>query len=249
MSCARAWRGWSAELMEAEVAGADRRRARRGLAGAGHASQRVSAAAVADARRRDRAGDPEAALGQLLPELSGAAQALRAGAGRGRPGGLRQRRLHAQGRPAGRAARRRRDEQGRTSRRLCRGLDEQVRVFRERPLEGRYPYVWLDGKIEKVRERGAVRQKCLVIAYAVHEIGPARGDRPRRRRGRDRGVLARVPQVAAGPRPDAACGCASQTATRGSGPRSARCSAARGSAARCTSCGTCSATAPRASSR
>src|SRR3954452_22635924 len=55
--------------------------------------------------------------------------------------------------------------------RLCRGLDEQVRVFRERPLEGRYPYVWLDGKIEQVRERGAVRQKCLVIAYAVHESG------------------------------------------------------------------------------
>jgi putative transposase len=55
--------------------------------------------------------------------------------------------------------------------RLCRGLDEQVRIFRERPLEGRYPYVWLDGKIEKVRERGAVRQKCVVIAYAVHESG------------------------------------------------------------------------------
>src|SRR6188472_911583 len=55
--------------------------------------------------------------------------------------------------------------------RLCQGLDEQVRAFRERPLEGRYPYVWLDGKIEKVRERGAVRQKCLVIAYAVHESG------------------------------------------------------------------------------
>jgi putative transposase len=55
--------------------------------------------------------------------------------------------------------------------RLCRGLDEQVLAFRERPLEGRYPYVWLDGKVEKVRERGGVRQKCLVIAYAVHETG------------------------------------------------------------------------------
>src|ERR687889_688226 len=55
--------------------------------------------------------------------------------------------------------------------RLCRGLDEQVQCFRERPLEGRYPYVWLDGKIERVRERGGVRQKCLVIAYAVHETG------------------------------------------------------------------------------
>ena len=37
--------------------------------------------------------------------------------------------------------------------RLCRGLDEQVRVFRERPLEGAYPYLWLDAKVEKVRER------------------------------------------------------------------------------------------------
>jgi putative transposase len=55
--------------------------------------------------------------------------------------------------------------------RLCRGLDEQVHALRERSLEGRYPYVWLDGKIERVRERGGVRQKCLVIAYAVHETG------------------------------------------------------------------------------
>jgi transposase-like protein len=55
--------------------------------------------------------------------------------------------------------------------RLCRGLDEQVQCFRERPLEGRYPYLWLDGKMERVRERGGVRQKCLVIAYAVHETG------------------------------------------------------------------------------
>jgi transposase-like protein len=55
--------------------------------------------------------------------------------------------------------------------RLCRGLDEHVQAFRERPLEGRYPYLWLDGKIERVRERGGVRQKCLVIAYAVHETG------------------------------------------------------------------------------
>jgi putative transposase len=55
--------------------------------------------------------------------------------------------------------------------RLCRGLDDQVQAFRERPLEGRYPYLWLDGKIEKVREPGGVRQKCVVIAYAVHESG------------------------------------------------------------------------------
>jgi hypothetical protein len=36
--------------------------------------------------------------------------------------------------------------------RLCRGLDEQVGALRERPLEGRYLYLWLDAKIERVRE-------------------------------------------------------------------------------------------------
>nr|WP_259311646.1 IS256 family transposase [Capillimicrobium parvum] len=55
--------------------------------------------------------------------------------------------------------------------RMCRGLDEQVTAFRERPLEGAYPYLWLDAKIERVRERGGVRQKALVIAYAVHDSG------------------------------------------------------------------------------
>ena len=55
--------------------------------------------------------------------------------------------------------------------RLCRGLDEQVTAFRERSLEGEYPYLWLDGKVERVREPGGVRQKCLVLAYGVHETG------------------------------------------------------------------------------
>jgi transposase-like protein len=55
--------------------------------------------------------------------------------------------------------------------RLCQGLDDQVSAFRERPLEGRHPYLWLDAKVERVRETGGVRQKCLVIAYAVHESG------------------------------------------------------------------------------
>jgi transposase-like protein len=55
--------------------------------------------------------------------------------------------------------------------RLCESLDEQVRLFRERPLEGCYPYLWLDAKAEKVREPGGVRCKALVVAYAVHETG------------------------------------------------------------------------------
>jgi putative transposase len=52
--------------------------------------------------------------------------------------------------------------------RLCRTLDERVEAFRERPLEGAYPYLWLDAKVEKVREDGRVQRKALVVAYGVH---------------------------------------------------------------------------------
>ena len=55
--------------------------------------------------------------------------------------------------------------------RISAGLDEQVEAFRQRPLEGRYPYLWLDAKVEKVRDGGRVRRKCLVIAHGVHDTG------------------------------------------------------------------------------
>ena len=54
---------------------------------------------------------------------------------------------------------------------LCRALDEQVELFRARPLDGAYPYLWLDAKQVKVRDRGRVVSKALVVAYAVHESG------------------------------------------------------------------------------
>jgi transposase-like protein len=50
-------------------------------------------------------------------------------------------------------------------------LDEQVKAFRERPLEGRYPYLFVDAKIEKVRDGGRVQRKAVVVAHAVHESG------------------------------------------------------------------------------
>jgi transposase-like protein len=54
---------------------------------------------------------------------------------------------------------------------LCRALDEQVDAFRQRPLEGAFPYLWLDAKHVKVRDHGRVVSKALVVAYAVHETG------------------------------------------------------------------------------
>jgi putative transposase len=50
-------------------------------------------------------------------------------------------------------------------------LDEQVQAFRERPLEGRYPYLFVDAKVEKVRDGGRVVRKCVVVAHGVHETG------------------------------------------------------------------------------
>lgn len=57
--------------------------------------------------------------------------------------------------------------------RICKGLDERARAFCERPLEGAYPYLWLDARIERVRDREAhtVRHKALLVAYGVHESG------------------------------------------------------------------------------
>jgi putative transposase len=55
--------------------------------------------------------------------------------------------------------------------RVCSLLDEQVEAFRQRPLEGRYPYLFVDAKVEKVRDGGRVVRKCLVVAHAVHETG------------------------------------------------------------------------------
>ena len=131
--------------------------------------------------------------------------------------------------------------------RLCRGLDEQVQAFRERPLEGRYPYLWLDAKVERVREPGGVRHKALVIAYGVHQAAAVRSSawtsgkpRPKRSGGSSCAACA--------PGDSGAFACASPMPTRGSRPRSPPSWAAHGNAAPCTSCVTCSATSPRPSS-
>ncbi len=41
---------------------------------------------------------------------------------------------------------------------MCRALDERVEAFRQRPLEGAYPYLWLDAKVR--HEALLVRVGC-----------------------------------------------------------------------------------------
>ena len=55
--------------------------------------------------------------------------------------------------------------------RLCETLDGEVQRFRNRRLEGRYPYVWLDATFVKVRENGRVVSAAVVIAVAVKDSG------------------------------------------------------------------------------
>ncbi len=48
--------------------------------------------------------------------------------------------------------------------RICAGLDERVEAFRQRLLEVRYPYVWLDTKYVKVREGCALQVQGIRAA-------------------------------------------------------------------------------------
>jgi transposase-like protein len=50
---------------------------------------------------------------------------------------------------------------------LCEELDEEVERFRNRPLEGSYPYVWVDATYLKARQDGRVVSTAVVIAVGV----------------------------------------------------------------------------------
>ena len=53
--------------------------------------------------------------------------------------------------------------------RICEQLDEVVESFLGRPLDGGpYPYVWLDGLTQKVREGGRIVNVCVVVATGVN---------------------------------------------------------------------------------
>jgi transposase-like protein len=52
--------------------------------------------------------------------------------------------------------------------RLCEELDEEVARFRGRPLEGSYPYVWVDATYVKARQDGHIASTAVVIAVGAN---------------------------------------------------------------------------------
>jgi transposase-like protein len=55
--------------------------------------------------------------------------------------------------------------------RLCAEIDERVQAFLTRPLEGAWPYLWLDATYIRVRENGRIISRAVIIAVAVNEDG------------------------------------------------------------------------------
>ncbi len=54
---------------------------------------------------------------------------------------------------------------------LAQELDEVVEEFRNRPLCGHYPYLWVDALYHKVREGGRIVSVATVVAVGVHHSG------------------------------------------------------------------------------
>lgn len=55
--------------------------------------------------------------------------------------------------------------------RLCAEIDERVGAFLERPIEGDWPYLWIDATYIKCREAGRIVSKAAIIAVAVNTEG------------------------------------------------------------------------------
>ena len=55
--------------------------------------------------------------------------------------------------------------------RLCGEIDERVHAFLDRPLEGEWPYLWLDATYVKVREQGRIVSVAVIVAVAVNGDG------------------------------------------------------------------------------
>ena len=55
--------------------------------------------------------------------------------------------------------------------RLCEEIDERVNAFLDRPIEGEWPYLWIDATYVKVREAGRIVSVAVIVAVGVNGDG------------------------------------------------------------------------------
>src|ERR1019366_6682338 len=55
--------------------------------------------------------------------------------------------------------------------RLCEEIDERVHTFLERPIEGDWPYIWIDATYLKVRQNGRIVSVAAILAVGVNSDG------------------------------------------------------------------------------
>ena len=55
--------------------------------------------------------------------------------------------------------------------RLCEEIDERVKTFLDRPIEGDWPYLWIDATYVKVRENGRIVSVAVIVAVGVNSDG------------------------------------------------------------------------------
>ena len=55
--------------------------------------------------------------------------------------------------------------------RLCEEIDNKVQAFLSRPIEGDWPYLWIDATYLKVRRGGRIVSVAVIIAVGVNTDG------------------------------------------------------------------------------
>jgi putative transposase len=55
--------------------------------------------------------------------------------------------------------------------RLCEEIDDKVKAFLDRPIEGEWPYLWIDATYMKVRRGGRIVSVAVIIAVGVNTDG------------------------------------------------------------------------------
>jgi len=55
--------------------------------------------------------------------------------------------------------------------RLCAEIDDKVKAFLSRPIEGDWPYLWIDATYVKERQNGRIVSVAMIVAVGVNGDG------------------------------------------------------------------------------